>query len=99
MPCHAAAVVTVRRALEAEVSELHVYFVRRFTEGGLLVGAFGVLPAALSFSGLADTMVWRLSSAAAARLFTIYLIVLFRRRRRVAHGTVPPSPVSISPSP
>jgi len=66
-----------------------MHFVSLFIEGGLAVAAFGLLPVALSFTGLADSTIWRLSSAAAAVIFSGYLIVLFRRRRRVAPGPVP----------
>lgn len=84
-----AVVVTLRRALEAQISELHVYFIRLFIEGGLLVAVVGLLPAAFSFIGLTESMLWRLASAVAALLFTIYLFFLFRRRRRVSGGSVP----------
>jgi len=84
-----AVVVSLRRALGAELSALHVYFVRLFIEGGLTVAALGLLPAALSFAGFAELTVWRLSSAAAALLFSVYLSVLFRRRRRVTQGPIP----------
>ena len=49
-----AVVVTLRRALEAQISELHVYFIRFFIEGGLLVAVVGLLPAAFSFIGLTE---------------------------------------------
>lgn len=83
-----AIVVTLRRALGAELPALHVYFVRFFIEGGLAVAAFGLLPGALSFTGLAETTIWRLSSAAAGLMFSVYLIFLFRRRRRVTRGPI-----------
>ena len=86
-----AVVVTLRRALDAQISELHVYFIRFFIEGGLLTAALSVLPAALSFTGLPDAMIWRLSSAGAAILFTVYFVFLYRRRRRVTGGSFPRS--------
>ncbi len=84
-----AVVVALRRALGAELSELHVYFVRLFIEGGLAVAALGLLPAALAFTGLGEATIWRVSSAAAALLFTAYLVILYRRRRRVTNGQFP----------
>ena len=81
-----AIVVTLRRALGAELSALHVYFVRFFIEGGLGVAAFGLFPGELSFTGLTEITIWRLSSAAAGLMFSVYLIFLFRRRRRVTIG-------------
>ena len=83
-----AIVVTLRRALGAELSALHMCFVRFFIEGGLAVAAFGLLPGALSFTGLADSTIWRLSSAAAAFMFSVFLTFLFRRRRRVTPGQI-----------
>jgi hypothetical protein len=84
----AAVVVALRRALGADLSALHMYFVRFFIEGGLAVAAFGLLPGALSFTGLANLTIWRLSSAAAAFMFSVYFIFLFRRRRRVTIGPI-----------
>jgi hypothetical protein len=81
-------VVALRVALGAELSELHMHFVRLFIEGGLAVAACGLLPAALSTTGLADSTIWRLSSAPAALTFSAYMIFLFRRLRRVAPGRV-----------
>ncbi len=84
-----AVVVTLRRALEAQISEIHIYFIRLFIEGGLMVGALGLLPAALTFTGLSEAMLWRVSSAAAALVFTVYGVFLFRRRRSVSGGSIP----------
>ena len=78
-----AVVVTLPRAVGAQISELRMYFVRLFTEGGL-----SLLPAALTFTGLADSTIWRLSSAAAALRYSAHLTALFRRRRRVTHGPI-----------
>lgn len=83
-----AIVVTLRRALEAELDALHMYF-RFFIEGGLAVAAFSLVPPALSTTDLADSTVWRLSSAAAAVTFSVYFVFLFRRRRRVTPGPLP----------
>ena len=83
-----AIVVTLRRALGADLSALHMYFVRFFIEGGLAVAAFGLLPGALTFTGLADSTIWRISSGAAAFMFSMYFIFLFRRRRRVTPGSL-----------
>ncbi len=82
-------VVALRRALGAELSDLHMYFVRLFIEGGLYVAALGLLPTALSFTGLAESTIWRLSSAAAALFASVYLIIQLRRRHRVTPGPVP----------
>ena len=50
-----AVVVAVLRALGGELTDLHMYYVRLFMEGGLSVAAFSLLPPALSFTGLADS--------------------------------------------
>ena len=84
-----AIVVALRRALGAELSDLHMHFVRLFIEGGFAVAALGLLPSALSFTGLDDLTIWRFSSAAAALIFSVYFIFLFRRRSRVTSGPIP----------
>jgi hypothetical protein len=75
-------IVALRRALGVELGSIHTYLVRFLIEGGLAVAAFGLLPAALSFTGLPDSTIWRLSSATAAFVFSGYLILVFRRRLR-----------------
>jgi hypothetical protein len=47
------------------------------------------VPPALSTTDLADSTVWRLSSAAAAITFSAYFVVLFRRRRHATAGPLP----------
>jgi hypothetical protein len=78
-----AMVVALRRARGAELDELHMHFVRMFIEGGLAVAVLGLQPVLLSFTGLGEDMIWRVSSASAALLFTAYLITLSRRRREL----------------
>jgi len=68
-------------------------FRRFFIEGGLAVAVFGLLPGALSLTGLADSTIWRVSSAAAAFMFSVYLVFLFGRRRRLT-----PSPIQLQTS-
>ena len=86
-----AIVVTLRRALSDEkLGKLHTYFVRFFIEGGLTVAAFGLLPAMLLLTNLADHTVWRIASAAAAVTFSAYIALLFRRRRRITRDRLPP---------
>jgi hypothetical protein len=76
-------IVALRRALGVELASIHMYLIRFLIEGGLAVATFGLLPAALSFTGLPDSMIWRLLSATAAFVFSGYLILVFRRRIRV----------------
>ena len=85
----AAIVLTLRRALGGELSGLHMLLVRLFIEDGFAVTVFALLPSALSLTPLASSEIWRLSSAAAGLGFAIYLVSLFRRRRRVLAEPLP----------
>ena len=84
-----AIVVTLRRALGGELSDHHRHIVRLLIETGLAVAALGLLPGVLSFTGLADAMIWRLCSALGAFTASALLIRTSRRRRRVASGPTP----------
>jgi hypothetical protein len=84
-----AMVVALRRSRGAEISDLHMHFVRMFIEGGLRVAAHALVPPVLSFTPLSATANWRLSSLAAALLFSLYMFSLARRRRRLAFGRPP----------
>ena len=84
-----AIVVTLCRALGGELSAHHRYTIRLLIELGLAVAAFAILPGALSFTGLADSTVWRLSSAAAALIASVQLTITTGRRRRPAPGPAP----------
>jgi hypothetical protein len=84
-----AVVVTLRGALGGELSDRHLRLVRLYIEGGLLVTALALLPALLNLLHVADTVTWTLSSAAAASIFTVVLVIQFRRRRAV-EGHFPP---------
>src|SRR6266581_2289653 len=51
--------------------------------------ALSLLPSLLDLIGLAESSVWRLSSAAAGLTFALYIVTQFRRRRRVESGRPP----------
>lgn len=85
-----AVVVTLRGALGGQLSDRHLRLVRLYIEGGLLVTALALLPALLDLLHVPDSIAWRLSSASAASVFTVVLLVQFRRRRAVEPGRVPP---------
>ena len=85
-----AVVVTLRGALKGELADRHLRLVRLYIEGGLLVTALAVLPTLLNLLHMPDTVTWPLSSATAASIFTVVLIVQFRRRRMVEPGRFPP---------
>ena len=84
-----AVVVTLRGALGGELSVRHLRLVRLYIEGGLLVTALALVPALLNLLHVPDTVTWPLSSAAAASIFTILLLIQFRRRRAIEPGRFP----------
>jgi hypothetical protein len=85
-----AVVVTLRGALKGELADRHLRLVRLYIEGGLLVTALAVLPTLLNLLHIPDAVTWPLSSATAASIFTVVLLVQFRRRRIVEPGRFPP---------
>ena len=85
-----AVVVTLRGALGGELSDRHLRLVRLYIEGGLLVTALALVPALLNLLHIPDPVSWRLSSAAAASIFTFFLLIQFRRRRTIEQGKFPP---------
>lgn len=85
-----AIVVTLRGALGGELSDRHIRLVRLYIEGGLLVTALALVPTLLNLLHFPDTVIWLLSSAAAATIFTFILLIQFRRRRTIEPGRFPP---------
>ena len=85
-----AVVVTLRGALGGKLSDRHLRLVRLYIEGGLLVTALALVPTLLSLLHIPDTVTWPLSSAAAASIFTVLLVIQFRRRRAIEPGRFPP---------
>ncbi len=85
-----AVVVTLRGALGGELSDRHLRLVRLYIEGGLLVTALALVPTLLNLLHVPDTANWQVSSAAAAAIFTLVLLIQFRRRRTVEPGRFPP---------
>jgi hypothetical protein len=84
-----AVVVTLRGALGGELSDRHVRLVRLYIEGGLLVTALALVPTLLNLLHIPGTVTWPLSSAAAASIFSLVLLIQFRRRRTVEPGRFP----------
>jgi len=78
-----AIVVTLRGALGGKLSDRHLRLVRLYIEGGLLVTAMALIPTLLGLLHVPDTLTWRVCSVAAASVFTILLVVQFRRRRAI----------------
>jgi hypothetical protein len=85
-----AVVVTLRGALGGELSDRHLRLVRLYIEGGLLVTALALLPTLLTLLHVPDAVTWQVSSAAAASIFTVLLLIQARRRRAVEPGRFPP---------
>lgn len=84
-----AVVVTLRGALGGELADRHLRLVRLYIEGGLLVTALALVPALLGLLDVPDGVSWPLSSAAAGSIFTLVLLVQFRRRRTIEPGRLP----------
>lgn len=85
-----AVVVTLRGALGGEISDRHLRLVRLYIEGGLLVTALALIPALIDLLHVSESVVWQVSSAAAASIFSVLLLTQFRRRRAVEAGRFPP---------
>ena len=81
-----AIVVTLRGALGGELSDRHLRLVRLYIEGGLLVTALALIPTLLNLLHVAPPVMWPVSSAAAAFIFSLVLAVQFKRRRTVEAG-------------
>ena len=86
-----AIVVTLRGALGGKLSDRHLRLVRLYIEGGLLVTALGLVPTLLNLLHVPEYVTWRAASAAAALIFTLLMVIQFRRRRtvegRFRHGS------------
>lgn len=90
-----AVVVTLRGALGGEFSDRHLRLVRLYIEGGFLVTALALVPTLLNLLHVPESVTWPLSSAAAASILTIVLVIQFRRRRTVEPGGFPPWVIAI----
>lgn len=84
-----AVVVTLRGALGGELSARHLRLVRLYIEGGLLVTALALVPTLLNLLHIPDGFIWPLSSGVAASIFTLLLLVQFKRRRAIEPGRFP----------
>jgi hypothetical protein len=84
-----AIVVTLRGALGGHLSDRHLCLTRLYIDGGLLVTALALLQNLLDVLHVPDCDTWRVSSAAAALIFTVLLLIQFRRRRGIEPGPFP----------
>ena len=76
-------VVMLRGALGGQLSERHLRLVRLYIEGGLVVTALALVPTLLNLLHIPAGATWPLASATAASIFTLVLVIQFRRRRAV----------------
>lgn len=90
-----AIVVTLRSALKSEISDRHLRLVRLYIEGGLLVTALAMVPSLLGLLHVPDLVTWPVSSALAASILTVLLVIQFRRRRALEPGRFPPWVVTV----
>ena len=70
-------------------SDYLLRLVRLYIEGGLLVTALGLVPTLRNLLHVREYVAWRAASAAAALIFTLLMVIQFRRRRGV-EGRFPP---------
>jgi hypothetical protein len=84
-----AVVVTLRGALGGRLAERHLRLVRMYIEGGLLVTALALAPPLLTLLHVPDNLTWQLSSGAAGSIFSVLLVIQFRRRRAIEPGPFP----------
>jgi hypothetical protein len=84
-----AIVVTLRGALGGEISDRHLRLVRLYIEGGLLVTALALAPTLLNLLHVPDAVTWPLCSGFAALVFSVVLLIQFRRRRAIEPGGFP----------
>jgi len=84
-----AVVVTLRGALGGKLSDRHLRLVRLYIEGGFVVTALALLPSLLQLLQVPDHVTWPLCSAVAAAIFTVVLVIQFRRRRAIEGAHFP----------
>ena len=79
-------VVMLRSALGGQLSDRHLRLVRLYIEGGLVVTALALVPTLLNLLHIPASVNWPLSSAIAASIFTLTMVIQFRRRRAAKPG-------------
>jgi hypothetical protein len=84
-----AVVVTLRGALGGKLSDRHLRLVRLYIEGGFLVTVLALIPTLLNLLHVPASVTWPVCSGAAALIFTVVLIIQYRRRRAVEPGPFP----------
>ncbi len=79
-----AIVVVLRQGTGKALSKLHVLFTKLFVELGLMATAFAMLSPTLSICGIAEPLLWQLSSAIVLITLVPWLIAYPMRRLKAA---------------
>ncbi len=79
-----AIVVVLRQGIGKPLSRLHILFTKLFVELGLMAAAFAMLAPTLAICGLAETLVWQVSSAIMLAVLVAWLIAYPLRRKAAA---------------
>jgi hypothetical protein len=82
-------VVTLRRALGADLSPFDLLLVRYYIENGLLVTVGALLPSLVTMFGLPASSTWRFCCAVVGLVAPAFLVVYVRRLRRIQPGPLP----------
>jgi hypothetical protein len=84
-----AIVIVLRQTAGKGISGFHVVLTRLYLESGLFSAAFCMLPPLLALCGLAETTVWRVSSAIIAAVLTCFGATYPMRRAAIMGGSLP----------
>ena len=84
-----AIVIVLRQTAGKGISGFHVVLTRLYLESGLFSAAFCMLPPLLALCGLAETTVWRVSSAIIAAVLICFGATYPMRRAAITGGSLP----------
>ena len=84
-----AIVIVLRQTAGKDISGFHLVLTRLYLESGLFSAAFCMLPPLLALCGLAETTVWRVSSAIIAAVLICFGATYPRRRAAITAGSLP----------
>jgi hypothetical protein len=80
-------VVIFRQVQGSMLNKIHIFLVRFFIEMGLIVAGFALMPLLLAVWNVSASSAWRYASLSYALFHLVYIVVLFRRRRRYTSGS------------
>jgi hypothetical protein len=84
-----AIVIVLRQMAGKDLSGFHLVLTRLYLEAGLFSAAFCMLPPLMALCGLAETTVWRVSSAIIATVLLGFGATYSMRRAALTAGPVP----------